>query len=119
MTQSGAARTGRRPWWLCALAFSLGLLSGFSGLAGCDSRSGYAQKDGQWTYAGVGPFAQVDPGTFKPIDDKFAKDAQRGYFERIEIPGSHGPSFASLDVRAPEFARDRTQIYHGSNVPTN
>ena len=217
MTQPGAVRVGRWPWWLRALTFTLGLLTGFGGLSGCDDRSGYAHKDGHWTYAGADPFIPMDPGTFKPIDDRFAKDAQRGYyrgsviedsegksfevlseheardartvfyadtyrkgqeyytrrhnrvfaiagadsssyrvlahgysrdasrayyegrafkvrdvssfealdaryardahrgyFERIEIPGSHGPSFALLDVRAPEFARDRTLVYHGS-----
>ena len=45
---TGIARTGHRPWWLRALTVTLGLLTGFGGLSGCDSRSGYAQKDGQW-----------------------------------------------------------------------
>ncbi len=206
----------RLPWPLRALLYALGLLTGLGGVSGCDVRTGYTEKDGLWNYGGTRQFIPVDPPSFKPIDDIFARDAQRGYYrgsviddsdgktfevlseheardaqsvfyadtyrkgqeyytqrhnrvfaiagadpasyrrlahdysrdakqvfyeglafkvrdvasfepldvrwardaqrgyyERIEVPGSHGPSFALLDVRAPEFARDRAQVYHG------
>ena len=211
--------TVRKSGCLRAWLFTLGLLTGvagFSALSGCDVRSGYSQKGGLWHYGGTRQFNPADPDSFKPIDDIFAKDAQRGYYrgsviesshgksfvvlskheardaravfyadtyrksqeyytqrhnhvfaiagaqpssyrvlahgyardaqrayykghsfkvrdvesfepldtsyardahrgyhERIEIPGSHGASFALLDLHAPEFARDRAQVYHG------
>ena len=73
---------------------------------------GYARDASRAYYEGQA-FKVRDVGSFEPLDASYARDAQRGYFERIEIPGSHGPSFALLDVRAPEFARDRTRVYHG------
>ena len=73
---------------------------------------GYARDASRAYYEGQA-FKVRDVGSFEPLDARYARDAQRGYFERIEIPGSHGSSFALLDVRAPEFARDRTRVYHG------
>ena len=91
------------------LTFMLGLLTGVGSLSGCDIRSGYAQKDGQWTYGGTRQFQPVDPGTFKPIDAIFAKDAQRGYYRGSVIADSLGSSF---EVLSEHEARDAKTVFY-------
>lgn len=59
------------------------------------------------------PFAVRDAASFEPLSPRFARDAQRGYFEHAEIPASHGPSFALMDEDDPGYARDRTHAWHG------
>lgn len=71
---------------------------------------GYASDTRQVWFQGR-PFAVRDPASFTPIDSRFARDAQRGYFDRIEVPGSHGPSFEVLADDGGGHARDRHRVY--------
>jgi len=73
---------------------------------------GYA-RDRQRVYADGLPFEVRDPATFEPLAGGFARDSRRGYYARVEIPGSHGPSFESIDARDPAYARDRANVYYG------
>ena len=92
-----------------ALWFALSLLTGFTGLSGCDVRSGYTQKDGLWNYGGTRQFVPVDAGSFKPIDDIFAKDARHGYYRGSVIEGSLGKSF---EVLSEHEARDALSVFY-------
>lgn len=107
----------------------LGLLFG---LAGCEANSGYRQVDGHWAHNG-NAFAPEDAATFKPLDELFARDARRGYYRGSAVDGSdvasfeplagdfahdalrgyHGASFAIVDARDPDYARDRAHVHHG------
>ena len=71
---------------------------------------GYSRDDRQVWYDGQ-PFAVRDPASFTPIDSRFARDAQRGYFDRTEVPGSHGPSFEVLADDGGSHARDQHRVY--------
>ena len=71
---------------------------------------GYARDDRQVWYEGR-PFAVRDPASFRPLDSRFGRDAQRGYFDRAEVPGSHGPSFEVLADDGGSHARDRHRVY--------
>ncbi|MEO8805292.1 MAG: DKNYY domain-containing protein [Burkholderiaceae bacterium] len=73
---------------------------------------GYA-RDQQRVYANGVPFKVRDTATFEPLGGDFAHDAQRGYYARIEIPSSHGPSFETIDARDAAYARDRANGYYG------
>lgn len=87
-------------------------------IAGADPASytpigrGYA-RDRLRVYAEGVPFTVRDAATFEPMDSDFGRDAQRGYYARTEIAGSHGPSFATIDERDARYVRDRTQVYYG------
>ena len=70
-------------------------------------------RDRQRVYAEGVAFKVRDPATFEPLDGDFARDSQRGYYARTEIPGSHGPSFETVDSREPAYARDRASVYYG------
>lgn len=86
-------------------------------IAGADTATyhslayGYA-RDRHRAYDQGKPFAVRDALSFEPLSRRFARDSQRGYFERAEIPGSHGPSF-SLLLEDEGYARDRRQAWHG------
>ncbi|MEN9631113.1 MAG: hypothetical protein RJA10_4341 [Pseudomonadota bacterium] len=71
---------------------------------------GYARDGRQVWYEGQ-PFPVRDPASFTPIDSRFARDALRGYFDRTEVPGSHGPSFEVLTDDGGSHARDHRQVY--------
>ena len=72
---------------------------------------GYS-RDAHRVYFGGRPFDVRDPATFEPLDGDFARDAQRGYSARVEIPGSHGPTFRTIDERDTAYARDRANGYY-------
>lgn len=74
--------------------------------------SGYA-RDKYRAYADGVAFMVRDPASFEPLGGGFARDAQRGYYARAEIPGSHGPSFETIDTRDTAYVRDRANGYHG------
>ena len=76
------------------------------GLAGCDA-SGYRRSWGRWTHDGV-KIAPIDAGTFRPLDDVFARDAIHGYYRGKAIPDSDGASFEALSAHE---ARDRAAVY--------
>jgi hypothetical protein len=73
---------------------------------------GYA-RDKHRVYASGVPFNVRDPASFEPLGGGFARDSVRGYYAGIEIPGSHGPSFETIDARDTAYARDRTHGYYG------
>jgi hypothetical protein len=73
---------------------------------------GYA-RDKARVYADGIPFPVRDPASFQPLAGDFARDAERGYHARQEIPGSHGPSFEIIDTRDVAYARDHTKVYFG------
>ena len=73
---------------------------------------GYA-RDRQRVYAGGVPFTVRDPASFEPLGGDFGRDVQRGYYARVEIAGSHGPSFETIDARDVAYARDRANGYYG------
>ncbi|MEO6281381.1 DKNYY domain-containing protein [Roseateles sp.] len=73
---------------------------------------GYARDKHRVYISGV-PFKVRDPASFEPLGGDFAHDAERGYYARVEIPGSHGPSFESIDARDTAYARDRANAYYG------
>jgi hypothetical protein len=87
-------------------------------IAGADAATyvslgkGYA-RDKARVYADGIPFQVRDPASFEPLDGDFARDAERGYYARQEIPGSHGPSFETIDTRDVAYARDRANAYYG------
>jgi hypothetical protein len=70
---------------------------------------GYARDRSRAYENGVG-FAVRDVASFEPLGSQFARDSERGYFARAEIPGSHGPTFSLIDAG---YARDRTSAYRG------
>ncbi|MNS71773.1 hypothetical protein D3C72_1051530 [compost metagenome] len=86
-------------------------------IAGADAATysslayGYA-RDRHRAYDRGEPFAVRDALSFEPLSRRFARDAQRGYFAHVEIPGSHGPSF-SLLLEDEGYARDHRQAWHG------
>jgi len=82
------------------------LLAAF-GLAACDS-SGYHRSSGEWTH-GDHAFTPQDPATFKPLDDRFARDAVRGYYRGSVVAGSDGASFI---VVSENEARDKSNVYY-------
>ena len=106
---AGDRKPCRKPWPLRLLLFAFGLVTGVSGLTGCDVRSGYTHKDGLWNYGGTRQFIPVDPKTFKPIDDLFARDAQRGYYRGSVIDDSDGKTF---EVLSEHEARDAKSVFY-------
>jgi hypothetical protein len=58
------------------------------------------------------PFKVRDVASFKPLNAMFARDKRCGYYERIEIAGSDGASFAMVDERDLHYARDRQRVFH-------
>ncbi len=78
---------------------------------------GYA-RDKHRLYVNGAPFKVRDPASFEPLDGDFGHDAARGY-AREEIPGSHGPSFQSIDARDTAYARDRANAYYGYRDQTS
>lgn len=70
-------------------------------------------RDKHRVYADGVPFKVRDPASFEPLEGDFAHDGERGYYALIEIPGSHGPSFESIDPRDSAYARDRANGYYG------
>ena len=86
-------------------------------LAGADPASyrvlghGYARDHRQAWFEGE-PFKVRDVASFEPLNTMFAHDKLRGYYERIEIAGSDGASFAMVDERDLHYARDRHRVYH-------
>ena len=87
-------------------------------IAGADAATyvslgtGYA-RDKHRVYLDGVPFKVRDPASFEPLAGDFARDAERGYYARVEIPGSHGPSFESIEAGGTAYARDRTNGYYG------
>jgi len=86
-------------------------------LAGADPASyrvlghGYSRDHRQAWFEGE-PFKVRDLASFEPLNTMFARDKLRGYYERIEIAGSDGPSFAMVDEHDLHYARDRHRVYH-------
>lgn len=68
-------------------------------------------RDRQRVYYEGRPFAVRDVASFEPLDRLLARDAQRGYFDRTEVPGSHGPSFGWVDPGESLHARDRERVW--------
>lgn len=87
-------------------SFVLCLLA-FLGLSACDA-SGYRRTGGQWRHGDVA-FTPEDPVSFKALDDRFARDAKRGYFLGSSIAGSDGASFVVVSANE---ARDRHAVYY-------
>jgi len=73
---------------------------------------GYA-RDKHRVYVDGMPFTVRDPASFEPLEGDFGRDAERGYYARMEIPGSHGPSFENIDASDTAYARDRAKGYYG------
>lgn len=78
------------------------------GLVGCDGDSGYRESRGRWAHDGV-TVAPDDPATFRPIDDRFARDAHRGYYRGSAIADSEGATFEALSEHE---ARDRHTVWY-------
>jgi len=91
-------------------------------IAGADAATyvalghGHARDRNRVYVHGV-PFTVRDPASFEPLAGDFAQDAQRGYYARVEIPGSHGPSFESVEAGDTTYARDRAHAYFGLRDP--
>lgn len=82
------------------------LLLALLGLSACDV-SAYRLSGGQWTH-GDASFTPQDPASFKPLDERFARDQARGYYRGAEIEGSDGASFV---VVSETEARDRDNVF--------
>lgn len=68
-------------------------------------------RDARRVYYEGQPFSVRDAATFEPVDRLLARDAQRGYFERREVPDSHGPSFDWVQSGDGHHARDREHVW--------
>lgn len=68
-------------------------------------------RDAQRVYHEGVPFAVRDVASFEPVDRLLARDAQRGYFDRREVDGSHGPSFDWVQPGDGRHARDREHVW--------
>jgi len=90
------------PKLLLALFSSVAVL-----LTGCGN-SGYREKGLAWAHDGI-PFTPLDPKTFKPLDDNFARDAKSGYYMGTSVLNSDGPTFEAL---SDHEARDRNSVYY-------
>lgn len=77
-------------------------------------------RDRQHVYADGIPFQVRDAATFELLGGQFARDSQRGYFAHVEVRGSHGPTFQTIDEQDVAYARDRAKAYyaHDGDVRT-
>jgi len=73
---------------------------------------GYARDKHRVYLIGM-PFTVRNAASFEPLTGDFARDAQRGYHGRVEIPGSHGPTFQGVDERDTACGRDHANGYYG------
>ncbi|HKW85303.1 MAG TPA: DKNYY domain-containing protein, partial [Burkholderiaceae bacterium] len=71
---------------------------------------GYSRDHRQAWFEGAA-FKVRDVASFEPLNTMFARDRLRGYYERIEIAGSDGPSFAMVDEHDLHYARDKQRVY--------
>lgn len=69
---------------------------------------GYAARDKLHLFddGKIVPVRDID--SYELLEDGFAKDSKRGYYNRAEIEGSNGESFKVLDAH---YAKDKAKIY--------
>lgn len=72
---------------------------------------GYA-RDRQRVFFEGQAFSVRDVESFTPLNAQFARDQVRGYYQRVEIPGSDGASFALFGEHEHHYVRDRKQVYY-------
>jgi len=72
---------------------------------------GYA-RDRQRVFFVGQAFSVRDVESFTPLNAQFARDQVRGYYQRVEIPGSDGASFALIGEHEDHYVRDRKQVYY-------
>lgn len=77
-------------------------------LSGCGAR--YERSFplfGAWQFDGK-ELQDIDRGSFKPLNDLFARDKHRGYFRGLPVAGSEGASFEAL---SEEDAKDARHVW--------
>jgi hypothetical protein len=76
-------------------------------MAGCDSAHPYKKKAGTWYYDDV-PIGVNDADEFTPLNDRFGKSKDHGYYRYEVIGQSDGKTFEAV---SDHYAKDKINVF--------
>jgi hypothetical protein len=84
------------------------LMGLFSFLIGCVFSNPYQKKKGDWYYDDM--LIHLEPGEkLKPLNNRFARSAQHGFYRGSAIDSSDGASFEAIDSH---YAKDKASVFY-------